>query len=262
LVVDDDVIHQVGALELLETLGFETELATGGAHAVDLISRGKYALVLMDCEMPELDGYTAARRIRELAISPHLPIIACTAATSTEQRRRALDAGMEDCLKKPLQRADVCRMLAMYLPDDKNPASSGTRLTSAAAKTLRPRGAPEAEPADLAPRRRSERLVDLFVTQVPEELRELAVAADLGRPDELAGRASKLERTCVGCGAMKMAAACAALKDARTLSSEQLSARLKALNEAFVVVMRLLGETSAASENQPAPASQHNPETP
>ena len=192
----------------------------------------------------------------------HLPIIACAAATSTEQRKRALDAGMEDCLKKPLQRADVCRVLAMYLPDEKNPASSGTRVISTGARTLRPQGPPEAEPPDLAPRRRSERLVDLFVTQVPEELRELAVAAELGRLDELARRATKLERTCLGCGAMKMAAACASLKNARSLSKEQLPARLAALNDAFRVVMSLLGETSPTSENTSAPASQHNPEAP
>lgn len=262
LVVDDDVIAQVGALELLETLGFQTELATGGQHAVDLVSLGTYALVLMDCEMPGLDGYGAARRIRALARSPHLPIIACTATTSTEQRRRALDAGMEDCLKKPLERAELCRVLAMHLPDEKEPASSGTRLISAAAKTLRPRGAPEAEAPDLAPRHRSERLVDLFVTQVPEELHELAVAADLGRADELARRADKLEQTCLGCGALKMAAACAALKSARGLTNEQLSAHLKALNEAFLVVMRLLGETGPTSEKTSAPASEHNPEAP
>lgn len=259
LVVDDDELDQVVALELLETLGFQTELATGGAAAVDLVSRGKYSLVLMDCEMPELDGYTAVRRIRELARSPHLPIIACTAG-SMEQRKRALDAGMDDCLTKPLTRATLCRILAMYLPDDKNPASSGTRLTSAAARTLRPRGA--AEPPDLAPRHRSDRRVDLFVTQVPEELHELAVAADMDRPDELARRASKLESICLGCGAMKMAAVCATLKYAPNLSKEQLSGRLKALNDAFLVVMRVLGEASPSSESTSAPASQHNPDAP
>lgn len=262
LVVDDDERERVHALELLETLGFQAELATGGEHAVDLVSLGKYSLVLMAGQMPEPDGYQAARRIRELARSPHLPIIACTAEVSAEERSRALDAEMDDCLKRPLRRADLCRILAMYLPDDRNPASSGTRLTSPSARTLRPRTSLDAQVPDLAPRLRSERLIDLFVTQAPEELHELCVAADLGHLEELARRARKLEHACLGCGAMKMAAICAALTSARALPKEQLAARLRALNDAFVVVMSLLGEASPTSERASTPASQHNPEAP
>jgi PAS domain S-box-containing protein len=104
LVADDNEINQVVACKFLQKLGCQVEVARTGREAVEAISRTVYDVILMDCEMPEMDGYEATREIRrgEEGTSKHLPIIALTGHTSDEDAQKCRQAGMDRVMTKPL----------------------------------------------------------------------------------------------------------------------------------------------------------------
>ncbi|PKO39930.1 MAG: hypothetical protein CVU33_03770 [Betaproteobacteria bacterium HGW-Betaproteobacteria-6] len=103
LVAEDDWVNQEVALELLrETLGFSVDIAPNGAHALDMAIKQRYDLILMDMQMPELDGLGATQAIREIPGYADTPIIAMTANAFTEDRTLCLDAGMNDFIAKPV----------------------------------------------------------------------------------------------------------------------------------------------------------------
>jgi two-component system, sensor histidine kinase and response regulator len=106
LVADDDVATQNVAVQLLEKRGYDVEVVPNGRQAVEAVTEGEYAVVLMDCHMPEMDGWEATRRIRareEAFGLHHVPIIALTANAMPEDRETCLDAGMDDYVSKPVQ---------------------------------------------------------------------------------------------------------------------------------------------------------------
>lgn len=104
LVADDNEINQVVACKFLQKLGCQVEVARTGLEAVEAISRTAYDVILMDCEMPEMDGYDATREIRrrEDGTLSHLPIMALTGHTSDEDAQKCRQAGMDTVLTKPL----------------------------------------------------------------------------------------------------------------------------------------------------------------
>ena len=89
-------------MRLLERMGHRVDIAGNGRHAVAAVQKVDYDLVLMDCQMPEMDGYAAAQAIRGLECGRQLSIIAMTAHAMPEDRRKCLDAGMDEYLAKPI----------------------------------------------------------------------------------------------------------------------------------------------------------------
>ena len=103
LVAEDDWVNQEVALELLrETLNFTVDVAEDGVQALELALRQRYDIILMDMQMPELDGLGATQAIREIPGFAETPIIAMTANAFAEDRTRCLDAGMNDFIAKPV----------------------------------------------------------------------------------------------------------------------------------------------------------------
>jgi signal transduction histidine kinase/CheY-like chemotaxis protein len=101
LLAEDNLLNQRLAVHLLHSLGCSVDVAQDGAEAVRLVDEHRYDVVLMDCHMPTMDGYRAAAAIRQ-KIGPELPILALTAADSTDDVSRAREAGMDGFLKKPI----------------------------------------------------------------------------------------------------------------------------------------------------------------
>ncbi len=115
LIVEDEFINQEIARELLAELGVTADTAGNGVQAIELIQRQPYDLVLMDMQMPEMDGLEATRRIRAMPEFMLLPIIAMTANAFAEDRERCLAAGMNDFLTKPVEPDELKSLLLRQL---------------------------------------------------------------------------------------------------------------------------------------------------
>ena len=115
LIVEDDVANQLVAKYILKRLGYEFEIAENGVQALEMVQKGDFQLVLMDCLMPEMDGFEATRRMRQLDICKDMPIVALTAKVIDHARQKCLDAGMNDFLSKPIDIEELKNTLYYYL---------------------------------------------------------------------------------------------------------------------------------------------------
>ncbi|WP_078118624.1 transporter substrate-binding domain-containing protein [Thiosocius teredinicola] len=116
LLVEDNLINQQVARELLENMGLLIRTARNGKDALAMLQRHAFDLVLMDIQMPEMDGYEATAKIREMPAFAKLPIVAMTAHAMTGERERCLDAGMNDHIAKPIDPAVLFATLQRWLP--------------------------------------------------------------------------------------------------------------------------------------------------
>ena len=103
LVVDDNEVNRKVAALFVQRLGFEAQVAGSGTEALSMVAGGAFALVLMDCQMPEMDGYATAAAIRALDPARRVPIVAVTADASPEVRARDVDGVMDDIIEKPIR---------------------------------------------------------------------------------------------------------------------------------------------------------------
>jgi CheY-like chemotaxis protein/signal transduction histidine kinase len=117
LLVEDDRVNQMVAKSLLNNLGYQVEMAVNGREALNVLKQKQFDLVLMDCQMPEMDGYCATREFRKLEEHEalHTPVIAMTAHTEEGIQSRCLAAGMDDYLSKPVRLDELERRLRRWL---------------------------------------------------------------------------------------------------------------------------------------------------
>ncbi|MCE9571956.1 MAG: response regulator, partial [Deltaproteobacteria bacterium] len=110
---EDNEINQMVTEEILRSAGYDCDIVASGVQALEALKRGGYALVLMDCQMPVMDGFEATRalRAREVGARHHQIVIALTANASAEDREACRRAGMDDFLSKPFQRSELAGML-------------------------------------------------------------------------------------------------------------------------------------------------------
>jgi len=118
LVAEDNTINQLVAKSILSKLDFHIEIAENGKQAIDMLRKKSYDLVIMDCQMPVMDGYQATEAIRssrELISKNSVPIIAMTANAMTGDREKCLSSGMDDYISKPLEPQDLLNMVEKWL---------------------------------------------------------------------------------------------------------------------------------------------------
>ncbi len=115
LLVDDNQVNQELAQEILEDAGIRIDIANNGAEALQKIAQADYDGVLMDCQMPVMDGYTATRKLREDARFASLPVIAMTANAMVSDREKCLAAGMNDFIAKPIAVDQLFTTLARWI---------------------------------------------------------------------------------------------------------------------------------------------------
>ena len=152
LLTEDNDINQQIAIELLEGAGATVNVANNGREAVDILSNGPqpppFDVVLMDLQMPEMDGYQATARLRADARFAALPIIAMTAHATMEEKQRCLAAGMNDHISKPIDPANLFETVGrFYKPTEANVAQTSKSAVSQVAKPATP--PPLSRPADL-----------------------------------------------------------------------------------------------------------------
>jgi CheY-like chemotaxis protein len=125
LVAEDYALNRKLALRMLTRAGYACEVVDDGRKVLEAVARQRYDMILMDCQMPEVDGFTATRQIRRLEAieGGHVPIVAMTANAMKGDRERCIQAGMDDYLSKPIQVEALYALLTRYLPDSPTPAA-------------------------------------------------------------------------------------------------------------------------------------------
>jgi signal transduction histidine kinase/FixJ family two-component response regulator len=127
LLVEDNFVNQRVALYMLAKLKYQVDVATTGVEALERLSKTRYQLILMDCQMPEMDGFEATRRIRDRGsamLDHEVPIVAMTANAFPEDRVRAIASGMNDFLSKPVDQAALSAVIEKWLGAQARAAAS------------------------------------------------------------------------------------------------------------------------------------------
>lgn len=213
LVVDDKQVNRTIAEAMLILAGCTVDLAENGREAVKRIEEAPYDLVLMDCQMPEMDGYEATKLIRNLAGSrARVPIVAMTAHALREDRARCLAAGMDEHMSKPLLEDPLMDMLVRWLPADhgadvvNRPAATeaGSVLDATQVQRLR-----EVMSADSW-----ERTMARFIADSEQNMADITAAVAAGLAPQIKELAHGLRGTSGMIGAARLARECAALEHA------------------------------------------------
>jgi two-component system sensor histidine kinase/response regulator len=148
LIVEDNDINQQVARELLEDAGLVVDVAANGQIALEMVQRVSYDLVFMDVQMPVMDGITATREIRKVHWLGKLPIVAMTANAMEQDRRRCIEAGMNDAVIKPIDPQELWDKLLRWIRLTEPPAPAATPHSARAAT---PPQRPESPAASVVP---------------------------------------------------------------------------------------------------------------
>jgi two-component system sensor histidine kinase/response regulator len=133
LLVEDNDINQAVATHMLEEAGLAVEVAENGQVALDCLAQASYDLVLMDMQMPVMDGITATTAIRRTARLRGLPIVAVTANVMPQDRQRCMAAGMNDFLAKPIEPEQLNHVLRKWIRPHPTMGRVGERVQGASA---------------------------------------------------------------------------------------------------------------------------------
>ena len=224
LLVEDHPVNQKVAQKLLERLGLVVDVAENGEVALEKLRDQPYAMVLMDCQMPVLDGYSATRRLREIESGqgkPRTPVVAMTAHAMSGDRERCLQAGMDDYLSKPLDRQLLEQTLARWMPKAANtasaiaadPLSAIAPATHSEAMSPAMQNPPPPDTLDTATLVDLEdimgdelvTLVDAYLRDGETRMRNMREAADRGDGAEVGKLAHSLKSSSANLGAMPLA---------------------------------------------------------
>jgi CheY-like chemotaxis protein/HPt (histidine-containing phosphotransfer) domain-containing protein len=227
LVAEDNAVNQDVARAYLRELGCEATLAGDGETAVALVREQPFDLVLMDCMMPRLDGYGAARAIREFEAlhpgRPRVPIIALTASALQGEKERCVAAGMDDFLPKPLPLEQLRAMLSLWLsrgdtvpapgPEAPDPGERGPVLEYRTVEQLRRLTSGDGSSL-LA------KLIQVFLSDSARRLDALEVAIQQGNAVEVGMIAHTLKSASATLGATRLSARFGALERAAATTSD------------------------------------------
>ena len=231
LLVEDNLINQQVALGILQLQGYSVTVAANGKEALDALAAGAFDLILMDCHMPEMDGFecTAEIRKREQASGGKvIPIVALTANAMAQDREECLNAGMDDYLSKPFSMQTLQDMLDRWMPQAGAalvqvvmPAQAkGTGILDRQVLdqlgTLRTNGRPEL----LA------RTIDLYLAESPKLLQKLKHAASANDASEIARSAHSLKSCSANVGATLLSRYCADIEASARRSDTKEARRL------------------------------------
>ena len=257
LLVEDNSVNQLVALGQLRKLGHECVIAASGAEALAMLPEGQFDVVLMDCSMPEMDGYETTRRLRQLdGAVANVPVVAITAHALPGEREKCLAAGMNDYLAKPVSVEQLGAMIRLWT--SKDPVAAKPEADSVLAE----------DDAFVLDRERVssfmtisrtqdgflEGLVRTFKQDVPSRLDALRAAAASGDANDLALAAHALKSSCGSVGARRMYAVAATLEqkvragrlEGVSASIDQLAAEFPRVLEAYTGIIRRSGQHRAA----------------
>ena len=255
LLVEDNPVNLAVGEKLLSVLGYRCDIAINGQIALEKIATGRYSLVLMDCQMPVLDGYSATREWRDQEVlqgsTTRLPIVAMTANAMAGDRQRCLDAGMDDYLSKPVSREQLENCLQRWLPGRANfglrevaPPSAVQAATPAAPLPRPP--VPSVFPVldhsmldELQEIAGDEtvRIIGLFLEDAPRLIARLEAASTIPDLEAMRDAAHTLKSSSANVGAMALSTAAKRV---------ELGARAQKLDRPAVAVALVIAEYARA----------------
>ena len=239
LIAEDNTVNQRVVLKQLAKLGFAADAVANGLEVLSALQRVPYNIIIMDCQMPEMDGYEVTRRIRgsgresyiHLRSAPY--IVALTANALPGDRERCFEAGMNDYLTKPLRRGDLEAVLqrALLKVGPAAPAapleSSGEVLDRSILDGLRELREPD-QPDPLV------ELIELFLRDARPRLERMSAAAQAGDWPGLGANAHSLKGSANNLGARRLSSLCATLeKQGKANDGAQASATLAEVQSEF-----------------------------
>ncbi|MHB1501808.1 MAG: response regulator, partial [Candidatus Dormibacteria bacterium] len=244
LVVDDNPVNQLVALRMLEKMGHAVDVADNGVVAVERVGEHRYDAVLMDCQMPVMDGFEATREIRRReGGDAHTPIIAMTAGALMGDEAKCLDAGMDAYLSKPIKANTLATMVERWTTHgaDSQPQvqalhGDGELLEASLIDGLRELGPEEFR-----------QLIQLFLTDGAARVAALRSAVADGDDAAIERLAHSLKGSAASFGATSLAQRCGELQDQAKLGDRAASARLlDSVDAGFVVAGQALREEALA----------------
>jgi CheY-like chemotaxis protein len=212
LLVEDDATNQQLARAMLTKLGLMVDVADNGRQGLHAVFGSHYDAVLMDCQMPEMDGFEATagiRRQEQLQGLPRIPIIAMTANAMEGDRERCLEAGMDDYLSKPVKRGRLAETLRGWLPGPTRPTGSGAEtMTQTEAPSPR---TPAVDKAVLVELREImedafPELIQTYLRDTPTRLIAIRDAIGQSDADALRAAAHTMKSSSANLGAMPLSA--------------------------------------------------------
>ncbi len=235
LIAEDNAVNMEVAICHMEKLGLHADMVANGLEAIEALGQINYDVVLMDCQMPEMDGYGATGVIRSReGTKQHTPIIAMTANAMTGDRERCLEAGMDDYLSKPIDAAELFAVLKRWLPEPGEPG--GWSEDKSTANSL----------ADIHVTERLNmfeqefssamvvRLIDKFLPDTADRLVVLRKAVDAADAPAVSRAAHGLKGSYGNIGSLEAASLCLELEQqARSGSVLEADGRLGRLEEDF-----------------------------
>jgi PAS domain S-box-containing protein len=241
LVAEDNAVNQQLVMLFLKKLGFQPDLATNGKEAVELASKKKYDIILMDIRMPDMDGFEASRIILRRP-GPAPVIIALTAMAMQGDKEKCLAAGMKDYLTKPIRLEDLSIMLNKWaggtsLKQINNQAATTASVSSpineSVIENLRTLGGNDTGFL--------KQLVALYISQSEEIIAEIRTAIDSDDPEAAGKSAHKLKGSSLNLGVNLVAESCRLLEDmANGNRGDEMRATLQQLEERFREAIALL----------------------
>ena len=257
LLVEDNPVNREVATHMLNSMRCHVHEVKNGQEAVEIIRHQQFDLILMDCEMPVMDGYAATNAIRQwesgIPDHNHLPIVALTAHALPEDRARCLRTGMDDYLSKPFTMDELRTILARWMPMDnveygedsesKNPATArpDSPASSISWKALE-------SIADLDPEQSEElanRVIDVYRENSAELIKAIAEALNQGDPETIRLTAHALKSSSGNVGAERLVELCRNIeKSARENELECMPDQIMAVKQEHVQVLDALSEWS------------------
>jgi PAS domain S-box-containing protein len=259
LLVEDNPINQDVVRGMLEGLGGEVDVTSNGVEAVAAVASNRYSLILMDCQMPVLDGYGATRQIRALESGVAVPIVAMTASTLAGERRRCLAVGMNAYLSKPFSREGLLSTVAELVPSARRAAAAPSAPAEPPALRLMTSG--DGSPIDRLDQERylwralspeaARRIIAAFLDTAPGVLDNMFGALAGGDLRSVASLAHRLKSSGAMLGARRLATLATQLEfEAHSDAALDAEERLAALAQELERVRAALEEDLERTEPQ------------
>ncbi len=244
LLAEDNLTNQQVAVAILRKFGYAADVAGNGVEVLDALRKADYDVVLMDCKMPEMDGYEAARQIRDARTgmrNPHIPIIAITADAISGDREKCLESGMNDYLSKPVEPRQLSEILEKWLnmpavaescpPGGQSPAEATFNRQELLARLM-------------GDENLARKVVAGFVNDVPAQLRSLQQSIEKGDAAGVRMQSHALKGASATVSAEGLRALCRQVEDAAAANELSCAATLlPPLEEQFELLKTTLKQS-------------------